>query len=60
VRLPGCVVAKCEGRKVAYEHVYWDHASLPVQVGLLDPAELPATGAQQADNLLDPRAQPTV
>jgi carboxymethylenebutenolidase len=38
-------VAKCEGGKVAHEHVYWDHASLPVQVGLLDPAELPATGA---------------
>jgi carboxymethylenebutenolidase len=36
-------------------HVYWDQASLLVQVGLLDPAGLPVTGAEQADNLLSPR-----
>ena len=46
VRLPGCVEAKCEGGKVIHEHVYRDHASLSVQVGLLDPAELPATSAR--------------
>jgi hypothetical protein len=45
VRLPGCAEAKCETGKVTHEPVYWDHASLSVQVGLLDPAELPATGA---------------
>jgi carboxymethylenebutenolidase len=39
---------------VAYEHIYWDQASLLVQVGLLDPALLPASGAEQADRLLDP------
>ena len=59
VRLPACVVVKFEGGKVAHEHVYWDHASLLVQVGLLDTAELPVTGAEQADNLFDPRARPT-
>ena len=59
VRLPVCVVAKFEGGKVAHEHVYWDNASLLVQVGLLDAAELPVTGAEQAENLFDPRARAT-
>ena len=27
--------------KVAYEHIYWDQASLLVQLGLLDPTDLP-------------------
>jgi carboxymethylenebutenolidase len=53
------VVVRFEGGKVAHEHIYRDQASLLVQVGLLDPAGLPVTGAEQADNLLDPRARPT-
>jgi carboxymethylenebutenolidase len=43
-----------ESGRVAYEHIYWDQASLLVQVGLLDPALLPVTGAEQAKRLLDP------
>jgi carboxymethylenebutenolidase len=59
VRIPVCVVAKFEGGKVAHEHIYWDNASLLVQVGLLDPSALPVTGAEQAENLFDPRTRPT-
>src|SRR5215831_3985932 len=44
--------------RVAYEHIYWDQATLLVQVGLLDPALLPVSGAEQAQRLVDP-AQPT-
>jgi carboxymethylenebutenolidase len=40
--------------KVAHEHIYWDQASLLVQVGLLDPAKLPVVGAEQANKLRDP------
>jgi carboxymethylenebutenolidase len=58
VRLPFCVVVKFDDGKVAHEHIYWDQASLLVQIGLLDPAELPVTGAEQAGNVLDPRARP--
>jgi carboxymethylenebutenolidase len=58
VRLPVCVVVKFEGGRIAHEHIYWDHASLLVQVGLLDSAGLPVTGAEQAENLLDRRARP--
>jgi len=39
---------------VAYEHIYWDQASLLVQVGLLDSTRLPVSGAEQARRLLDP------
>jgi carboxymethylenebutenolidase len=37
---------------VAHEHVWWDQASLLVQVGLLDPASLPVAGVEQARQLL--------
>lgn len=55
VRLPVCVVAAFSGGKLSHEHIYWDQASLLVQVGLLDPVGLPVTGAEQAENLLSPR-----
>ena len=41
--------------RVAYEHIYWDQATLLVQVGLLDPNLLPVSGAEQAKRLLDPQ-----
>jgi hypothetical protein len=43
-----------EAGRVAYEHIYWDQATLLVQVGLLDPPLLPLAGAEQAKRLLDP------
>jgi carboxymethylenebutenolidase len=58
VRLPFCVVVKFDGGRVAHEHIYWDQASLLVQVGLLDRTELPVTGEEQAASVLDPRALP--
>jgi carboxymethylenebutenolidase len=58
VRLAVCVVAGFEDGKLAHEHIYWDQASVLVQVGLLDPAGLPVTGAEQAEKLLAPRAIP--
>src|SRR6266540_2732277 len=58
VRLAFCVVVGFENGKVAHEHIYWDQASLLMQVGLFDSGDLPVTGAEQADNLLDRAAQP--
>ena len=52
VELPHVVVMKFENGKVAHEHVWWDQASLLVQVGLLDPARLPVAGIEQARKLL--------
>lgn len=52
VELPHVLVMKFENGKVAHEHVWWDQASLLVQVGLLDPVKLPVVGAEQARKLL--------
>jgi carboxymethylenebutenolidase len=54
VSLPHVVVMGIVDGKVAYEHIYWDQASLLVQAGLLDPAKLPVIGAEQADKLRNP------
>jgi carboxymethylenebutenolidase len=54
VVLPHVAVVGFKGGKIAYEHIYWDQASLLVQIGLLDRAKLPVTGAEQAARLLDP------
>ena len=53
VQLPFCVVVK-----FAHEHIYWDQASLLVQVGLHARSGIPVTGAEQAENVLDARAHP--
>jgi carboxymethylenebutenolidase len=39
--------------KISHEHIYWDQASLLVQVGLLDPKLLPVTGLEQAKRLFE-------
>src|SRR5262245_35012853 len=52
VEIPTVVVMKFENGKIAHEHVWWDQASVLVQVGLLDPANLPVAGVEQARRLL--------
>ena len=53
VMLPVVVVVGFEADKVAHERIYWDQASLLVQVGLLDEESLPVTGVVQAEKVLD-------
>jgi carboxymethylenebutenolidase len=53
VMLPVVVVVGFEADKVAHERIYWDQASLLVQVGLLDEESLPVTGVVQAQKILD-------
>ena len=55
VTIPLVVVVGCKDGKVAHEHIYWDQASLLVQIGLLDKTKLPVTGAEQVARLLDPK-----
>src|SRR5262245_56774968 len=38
VEVPMVALVQFEGDKVAHEHIYWDQASVLVQVGLLDRA----------------------
>jgi carboxymethylenebutenolidase len=47
------VVVQFEGDKLAHEHLYWDQASVLVQLGLLDPKGLPVVGAESARSVLD-------
>ena len=42
------------GDKLIHEHIYWDQASVLVQIGLLDPTGLPVAGAEAAKKVLDP------
>src|SRR5438034_8667867 len=44
---------KFKGDKVAHEHIYWDQACVLAQIGLLDPSQLPVTGAPQAAALVE-------
>jgi len=53
VELPHVVVVGFTEGKIAYEHIYWDQASLLAQIGLLDATSLPVSGAEQARRLLD-------
>jgi carboxymethylenebutenolidase len=53
VRIPTVVVMGFEGTKVSYEHIYWDQASVLVQIGLLDPASVPVPGVEEAERLLE-------
>ena len=53
VEIPMLGVVKFRGPKLYHEHIYWDQASVLVQVGLLDPAGLPVAGAVTAHKLLD-------
>jgi carboxymethylenebutenolidase len=48
------VVVGVDGGKIDYEHIYWDQATVLVQLGLLDPAGLPVAGANAAAKVLDP------
>ncbi len=54
VEIPLVVVVRAGDGKVVHEHIYWDQASVLVQVGLLDPTGLPVTGAEQAELVRNP------
>jgi carboxymethylenebutenolidase len=46
-------IIQFEGDKLAHEHIYWDQASVLVQLGLLDAAGLPVVGAEAARSVVD-------
>lgn len=53
------VVVTFEGAKIHHEHIHWDQATALVQLGLLDPQNLPVAGAETARKMLDPAAVPS-
>ena len=54
VEVPLVAIVRVRNGKVAHEHIYWDQASVLVQIGLLDPAKLPVAGVESAKKVLDP------
>jgi len=45
--------------KVAHEHIYWDQASVLVQLGLLDKNKLPVVGIEGAEKVANPKSHPS-
>jgi carboxymethylenebutenolidase len=48
------VIVTFRDGKLFNEHIYWDQASVLVQLGLLDPSKLPVAGVETARKLADP------
>jgi carboxymethylenebutenolidase len=55
VECPLVVIVQFRDGKLANEHIYWDQATVLVQIGLLDPAKLPVAGIETAEKLANPR-----
>jgi carboxymethylenebutenolidase len=53
VKIPLVAIINFRGDKLYHEHIYWDQASVLVQIGLLAPEGLPVAGVESADKLLD-------
>ena len=53
VEIPLVAIVRFRDRKLAHEHIYWDQASVLVQLGLLDPKKLPVAGIETARKTLD-------
>lgn len=55
VQIPLVAVVHFVDNRVQSEHIYWDQASVLVQIGLLDATTLPVAGVETAYKVLDPR-----
>jgi carboxymethylenebutenolidase len=53
VEIPLVAIVQFRDGKLAHEHIYWDQASVLVQLGLLDPANLPVAGVESARKAMD-------
>lgn len=53
VEVPLVGIINFRGDKLYHEHIYWDQASVLVQIGLLDPSKLPVAGIDTAKKLID-------
>jgi carboxymethylenebutenolidase len=53
VEVPMVAIVQFQGDKLVHEHIYWDQASVLVQIGLLDASGLPIAGVEQARKVVD-------
>ena len=54
VKIPLVVIVHFRDGKLAHEHIYWDQASVLVQLGLIDKTKLPVAGVETAEKVLNP------
>ena len=54
VEIPLVAIVQFRDGKLAHEHIYWDQASVLVQLGLLDASTLPVAGVESAHKALAP------
>ncbi len=54
VKVPLVVIVHFREGKLAHEHIYWDQASVLVQLGLIEPTHLPVAGVASAEKVLNP------
>lgn len=54
VEVPLVAIVRFRDGKLAHEHIYWDQASVLVQLGLLSADTLPVAGIESAHKALDP------
>ena len=54
VECPLVVIVHFRDGQLSNEHIYWDQASVLVQLGLLESANLPVAGLETARKLADP------
>jgi carboxymethylenebutenolidase len=54
VEIPLVVIVRFREGKLAHEHIYWDQASVLVQLGLLEAGKLPVAGVETALKALNP------
>jgi len=55
VEVPLVAIVHFRDGKLAHEHIYWDQASVLVQLGLLDAHNLPVAGVETARKAVDPK-----
>jgi carboxymethylenebutenolidase len=56
VEVPLVAIVRFRNGKLAHEHIYWDQASVLVQLELLDASALPVAGAETAHKALNPKS----
>lgn len=54
VKIALVVIVGFNSGKISHEHIYWDQASVLVQLGLLNPENLPVGGLDSALKILNP------
>lgn len=58
IEVAAVAIVDFDDGKIVHERIYWDQASVLVQIGMLDPVGLPVTGADSARKVLDPTLSP--